>query len=204
MSCSASDRSPRRILATLLSLSLVGFLACAGELEDPERFGNLTPGAGAGGTGGSAGTGGSTAGTTTAGTAGTTSAGAAGAAAGSAGSAGSAPVLDISKANVTNGEKVATTNSCPGCHGTGLVGAIFSNFWAPNLTPDEATGLGTWTPGEIAGAIRNRDRKDGTKLCSLMSKFDTDDIPDSDLIDLIGYLKQLPATNNPSKAADCK
>src|SRR5262249_54028216 len=58
------------------------------------------------------------------------------------------------------GRYLFTVASCALCHGAdGAGGAKLSwrpmgTVWARNLTPDRETGLGAWTDGEIARAIR--------------------------------------------------
>jgi mono/diheme cytochrome c family protein len=75
----------------------------------------------------------------------------------------------------------------------GPAGVIFSR----NLTPDDETGLGTWTDEEIEIAIRIGVSKDGTRLHPLMPYRNFYSLSRQDMAAIIAYLRQLPAVNNP-------
>jgi cytochrome c553 len=69
------------------------------------------------------------------------------------------------------GAYLATT--CTGCHGESLSGGAIpgappSEFPPANLTPDQATGLGSWTEADFFRALREGKRPDGTALASEM------------------------------------
>ena len=88
-------------------------------------------------------------------------------------------------ATVARGEYIFKHSwQCWGCHATSddgnappsggrvfdlrSVGPGFGIYYSRNLTPDSATGLGTWTDGEIVQAIREGVRKDRHVLFPLM------------------------------------
>jgi cytochrome c2 len=161
-------------------------LSCAGQLDDPDRFAELEeaggqPAAGQAGAGGGGGSSGQ---------------------AGSAGAAGSQeePPLDLTKADLARGKIQA--DLCTSCHGADLSGSSIG-VWAPNLTPDEATGLGSWTPEQIRAALRQGVRPDGSSLCSSMPRFGVEKTPSSALLDLIAYLRALPPTASPPQGQEC-
>ena len=71
-----------------------------------------------------------------------------------------------------------------------------------NLTPDEETGVGKWTDGEILRAMREGVGKDGHALFPLMP-YNTyrETLTDDDALAIIAYLRTLPAIkNDPGKA----
>lgn len=68
-------------------------------------------------------------------------------------------------------------------------------FAVPNLTPDEATGLGSWTDAEIARAIREGIDKDGVELV-VMPAFNYHALSDADVAAIIGYLRSLEPVRN--------
>lgn len=74
----------------------------------------------------------------------------------------------------------------------GPAGAVF----APNLTSDEATGLGSWTDEEIEIAMRIGVGKDGRRLHPIMPYNTYNDWPQSDMDALIAYLRTVPAVEN--------
>lgn len=101
--------------------------------------------------------------------------------------------------NIENGRYVARTRGCLGCHGQQLEGYNFDEQWdwperaiAPNLTKyvrehDAAT---------IERAIRKGIGHDGKALMSMPS-FNFARLTDSDIIDLISFMKSLPPQENP-------
>ena len=68
-----------------------------------------------------------------------------------------------------------------------------------NLTPDQETGIGGWTDGEIARAMREGISKDGRNLFPQMP-YETyrETLSDGDVLDIIAYLRTLkPVKNKP-------
>lgn len=63
---------------------------------------------------------------------------------------------------------------------------------APNLSSDPESGLGQWTDGEIARAIREGVSRDGRPLFPLMNYQNYARLPDSDVMAMIAYLRTVP------------
>jgi hypothetical protein len=70
-------------------------------------------------------------------------------------------------------------------------------FYPPNLTPDEATGLGSWSTEDIAKAVRTGIRPDGRELAPAMPWRSYAALTDEDAMALAIYLKSLPKVLNP-------
>jgi hypothetical protein len=69
---------------------------------------------------------------------------------------------------------------------------------APNLTPDQETGIGAWTDGEIVRAIREGVSRDGRPLFPLMNYPHYRDLSDDDVLSIVAYLRtQRPIRNDP-------
>ena len=68
--------------------------------------------------------------------------------------------------------------------------------YAPNITPDEETGIGSWTDEEIERAIREGIRPDGQILGPPMAFPFYRDISDRDMSAIIAYLRNVPAVSN--------
>ena len=68
--------------------------------------------------------------------------------------------------------------------------------YAPNITPDEETGIGTWTDEEIIVAIRDGLRPDGTILGPPMPSPFYRGMSDSDARALVAYLRNLEPIRN--------
>lgn len=109
--------------------------------------------------------------------------------------------------------------ACVGCHSPvqedvpgepyveGKLGAgrDFGDFGGPvhirasNLTPDRDHGLGGWTDGEIARALREGVSKDGRNLFPQMPYLTyRETLSDGEVLDIIAYLRTLkPVENDP-------
>lgn len=102
--------------------------------------------------------------------------------------------------------------ACANCHiardGKGLPlfdqgmsgGMLFEdaafNAYAPNITPDLETGIGKWTDAQLAKAIREGIRPDGTLIGPPMPVPFYRNLADSDLAAIIAYLKAQPAVKH--------
>jgi Cytochrome c len=63
---------------------------------------------------------------------------------------------------------------------------------APNLTPDQDSGIGSWTDGEKIRAIREGIDKDGNVLFPMMPYVHFREMSDDDVYAVIAYLNSLP------------
>jgi mono/diheme cytochrome c family protein len=74
---------------------------------------------------------------------------------------------------------------------------------AANITPDRETGIGGWTDGEIARAIREGVSKDGHGLFPQMPyKTYRETLSDGEVLDVIAYLRTLkPVKNEPGRTS---
>jgi mono/diheme cytochrome c family protein len=122
-----------------------------------------------------------------------------------------------SGALVERGRYLFTVASCALCHGSdGAGGAKLSwrplgTVWARNLTPDPETGLGAWSDGEIARAIRSGIAKDGRLMHWQAMIWDhASNWDEEDVRALTAYLRGLPAVRRtipaprPPAADDCE
>lgn len=69
-------------------------------------------------------------------------------------------------------------------------------FYGPNLTPDEVTGLGCWSEGDIVTADPDSQRPDGRSLAPIMPWAALADLTDFDAGAVAAYLKSLPPVSN--------
>ena len=67
---------------------------------------------------------------------------------------------------------------------------------AANLTPDAATGLGSWSEAEIVRAIRNGQDREGHLLAPVMPYEWLSAMGDRDALAVAAYLKSLPPVSN--------
>jgi mono/diheme cytochrome c family protein len=68
--------------------------------------------------------------------------------------------------------------------------------YAPNITPDEETGIGTWTDEEIIRAVREGIRPDGTVMGPPMAFPFYRDISDRDMQAIVAYMRSVPPVRN--------
>lgn len=98
-------------------------------------------------------------------------------------------------AEFLRGQALAEKNTCATCHQADFGG--FTVF--PNISPDEATGIGSWTDEEISKAIRTGVDRDGGKICETMQRFP---FSDDEMADMIAFLRGLPPVKR-AITADC-
>lgn len=87
---------------------------------------------------------------------------------------------------------------CSGCHGKQFSGGPIpgsdpSMPPAGNLTPDTATGIGSWSEEDFIRAIREGKRPDGSIISDAMPWKNFSKMTDTELKALYLYLRQLPA-----------
>lgn len=69
-------------------------------------------------------------------------------------------------------------------------------FVPPNLTPDKATGIGTWTRAQIVTAITTGVRPDGRILAPVMPWRNLSHLTKRDAEAIAAYLKSLPPVHH--------
>jgi mono/diheme cytochrome c family protein len=151
--------------------------AVGGEpMEEPSNGG--TGGTGGNDTGGTGGTGGSDPDPTP-----------------SAGAGGEEPGPTGPSEAFLRGEALAELNQCVTCHQANYAG--FTVF--PNITPDVATGIGSWTDEQIVAALRDGKDADGSNLCATMQRYS---FTNDQAADMVAFLRGLPAVSN-SAISEC-
>ena len=111
---------------------------------------------------------------------------------------------------VARGEQLVVLAACGGCHtpknedGSAmadmlLAGAPLRDEFASNLTPDEETGIGSWSEEEIATFLHTGTYPDGSQVEGAMAqqierRFST--LTDDDAAAIAAYLKSIPAVVN--------
>lgn len=68
--------------------------------------------------------------------------------------------------------------------------------YAPNITPDEETGIGTWSDEDIIRAVREGIRPDGSVMGPPMAYPFYRDISDGDMAAIVAYLRSVPPVRN--------
>ena len=119
--------------------------------------------------------------------------------------------LAADPAAVARGKYLVTIASCHDCHTPGFflgkpdmarylggsdVGFELPGlgvFHGPNLTPDKATGLGSWTDAQVVAAIQMGARPDGRLLAPIMPYHAYATLTKQDAEAIVAFLRSRPA-----------
>jgi mono/diheme cytochrome c family protein len=125
----------------------------------------------------------------------------------------SAPAVSPTLALVARGAYLARVGNCIGCHtatggvdyagGRGIT-TPFGTVFAPNLTPDRATGLGDWSAAEFWRAMHHGRSKDGRLLSPAFPYPDFTSITREDSDALYSYLRGLKPVSQPNRAHELR
>lgn len=112
----------------------------------------------------------------------------------------------ISRApDLANGEEVFNAGGCSSCHavpnqpdrlrlGGGVaIKSPFGTFYAPNISPDRAGGIGRWSEAEFVNAVINGVSPQGVHYFPAFPYPSYHHARAEDVRDLFAYLKTLPA-----------
>jgi len=72
----------------------------------------------------------------------------------------------------------------------------FGVLFSSNITPDSATGIGSWTDDEIARAIALGIRKNGDTLFPIMPYYEYNKMSKEDIYSIVAYLRTLKPIAN--------
>lgn len=109
---------------------------------------------------------------------------------------------------VARGNYLARAGDCMACHtarggasfaGGRVIPTPFGKLYSPNITPDAATGIGTWTADDFWRALHNGKSKDGRFLYPAFPYTDYTKITRADADAMFAYFKTLPAIKQASK-----
>ena len=126
-----------------------------------------------------------------------------------------ASALPAHTPDLANGKYIFTAGGCANCHAVPREGCgdlkirqaeilaggrclktPFGTFNVPNISPDKATGIGSWTTLDFVNAMKHGVAPDGTHLYPAFPYPSYQRMTYEDLIDLKAYLDTLPAVNN--------
>lgn len=113
--------------------------------------------------------------------------------------------------DLANGERLFNAGGCASCHsvpgqndrlqlGGGLAfDTPFGILHAPNISQDRNQGIGAWSLGDFARAMREGVSPQGRNYYPAFPYTSYQRMTPSDIADLYGYLKTLPASTQVSK-----
>jgi mono/diheme cytochrome c family protein len=109
--------------------------------------------------------------------------------------------------NLANGRTIFNAGGCSSCHavpgqpdrlrlGGGLaIPSPFGTFYAPNISPDPADGIGRWTEAEFVGAVTRGVSPTGAHYFPAFPYTSYAHAKVADIRDLFAFLKTLPAVS---------
>jgi mono/diheme cytochrome c family protein len=110
----------------------------------------------------------------------------------------------VSRVDLANGQTTFNAGGCSSCHaapgqpdrlklGGGLaIASPFGTFYAPNISPDPADGIGRWTEAEFVRAVTQGISPAGVHYFPAFPYTSYQHAKVGDIRDLFGYLKTLP------------
>ncbi|MEX3008058.1 c-type cytochrome [Hoeflea sp. TYP-13] len=126
------------------------------------------------------------------------------------GKLGESAFANLSEPDLARGEEMFWAGGCASCHAApgakgddklvlagGLeINSDFGTFYAPNISSDTTAGIGGWTFEQFANAMKKGTSPEGQHLYPSFPYTSYTRISMSDLNDLWGYMKTLPASSN--------
>jgi mono/diheme cytochrome c family protein len=107
--------------------------------------------------------------------------------------------------DVTRGKALVAAGDCVACHtapgGAPLAGGLalqtpFGAIMTPNITPDEATGIGSWSADDFARAMHEGKRPGGTRLYPAFPYTYYTKVTRADSDAIFAYLRSLEPVSN--------
>lgn len=125
-------------------------------------------------------------------------------------------VKALPQGDAARGEMVFWAGGCTSCHaqkeakgddrlklgGGRVLKSDFGDFVVPNISPDEADGIGDWSLGDFAGAMLKGVSPDGRHLYPSFPYTSYARMSDQDIADLWAFLKTLPPVSGKTAAHD--
>lgn len=109
---------------------------------------------------------------------------------------------------VERGNYLARAGDCMACHtergdkpyaGGRAIRTPFGNVYAPNVTPDVATGIGNWSPDDFWRALHNGKSKDGSFLYPAFPYTNYTRVTRADSDALYAYFRTLEPVQRPNR-----
>ena len=113
----------------------------------------------------------------------------------------------LNDANIARGAYLARAGDCMACHtarggvpyaGGRALDTPFGRLFAPNITPEPTTGIGSWTPDDFWRALHNGKSKDGRLLYPAFPYTNYTKVTRPDADALFAYLRSLPPVRQPN------
>lgn len=108
----------------------------------------------------------------------------------------------------SRGAYLARAGNCMACHtarggqpyaGGRPIGTPFGTIYAPNLTPDRTTGIGTWSADDFWRAMHEGKSKDGSFLYPAFPYPNYTKVTRADSDALFAFMRSVPAVTQPNR-----
>lgn len=120
-----------------------------------------------------------------------------------------ATIASLKPGDAGNGERVFWAAGCSSCHaapkakgderlklGGGVkLATDFGTFVAPNISPDDANGIGRWSLDDFANAVMRGVAPDGSHLYPALPYTSYERMKPQDVADLYAFMKSLPVVD---------
>lgn len=116
------------------------------------------------------------------------------------------PAIPTDVASIERGAYLYNAAGCASCHqeegaagpsgGHSLESPFGGHFVAPNITPDEATGIGGWSGRDFLLAVKHGRSPGGGFYWPAFPYRSYQNMTDEDVLDVAAYLVSLPALRN--------
>jgi mono/diheme cytochrome c family protein len=116
------------------------------------------------------------------------------------------PAIATDAASIARGAYLYNAAGCGSCHqeegaagptgGHALESPFGGSFLTPNITPDEATGIGGWTGRDFLLALKHGRSPGGGFYWPAFPYRSYKNMTDQDVLDVAAYLMSLPAIRN--------
>ncbi len=125
------------------------------------------------------------------------------------------PKIDYGSGNeaefIRRGEYLVQVGDCIGCHtdpgrhvpafaGGAPIPTPFGDFYGPNITPDQKTGLGNWTEKQFIRAMREGIAPDGSHYFPVFPYVYFNKMSLDDIRAIWAYLQRIPAVYRPNES----
>jgi mono/diheme cytochrome c family protein len=114
---------------------------------------------------------------------------------------------------IAKGEYLARAGDCVACHtargGAAYAGGrpirtSFGTFYAPNITPDKETGIGSWTADDFWRALHNGKGRDGKLLYPAFPFPNYTRVSRADADAMYAYFQSLQPVRQPNKESELR